>query len=253
MTSYLSHVSSNFESFIIRGMAFKKKECWGLTFQCWNQQEVLLSSSDKRLWWILLPVLLAVTAVVFYLKFKSKKVHGDSGMKPLNLDTANSTAKRALNGHPSCVCLPQKPWIPEQRSKSCVLSHLTYSIELFVRPLTTQSPIKPPIDHAPRLLGQGNNSLSEWLAWLVTRQSRGQGVKACSGPLRLATFAKTCSLTLPQRLLPEPAWKHQRWRDAPRREVLRCRWKWWVVSIFIGFAICPKRFFFFFLAKMWLG
>lgn len=51
---------------------------------------------DKRLWWILLPALLGVAAAVFYFKFKSKKVHGDAGMKPLNLDPASSTAEHGF-------------------------------------------------------------------------------------------------------------------------------------------------------------
>lgn len=36
--------------------------------------------------------------------------------------------------------------------------------------------------------------------------------------------------TSPQRLLPEPARKHQRWRDAPWGEVFGCRRKWWVIA-----------------------
>lgn len=83
------------------------------------------SPSDKRLWWILLPALLGATAAILYLKFKSKKIHTDTGMKPWNLDT-HSVIKQALNADLCCVFLPQKQWIPEQRSKSCFLSHLTY-------------------------------------------------------------------------------------------------------------------------------
>lgn len=67
-------------------------------------------------------------------------------------------------------------------------------------------------------------------ARLVTRQS---GVRSLSRPS--ATFAKIFHSFLPQRLLPEPAWKHQRWRDAPRGKVFGRRWKWWAISI----AICP--------------
>lgn len=44
--------------------------------------------SDKRLWWILLPALLGATAAVLYLKFKSKKVHGDTE----NMDSGTENA-----------------------------------------------------------------------------------------------------------------------------------------------------------------
>lgn len=37
-------------------------------------------------------------------------------------------------------------------------------------------------------------------------------------------------LTLSQRILPEQAWKHQRWCHAPRSEVIGWRRKWWAAS-----------------------
>lgn len=45
----------------------------------------------------------------------------------------------------------------------------------------------------------------------------------------LTTKPRTPPTSL-QRLLPEPARKHQRWRDAPWGEVFGCRRKWWVIA-----------------------
>ncbi|XP_003452435.2 eukaryotic translation initiation factor 4 gamma [Oreochromis niloticus] len=63
-------------------------------------------SADKKLWWLVLPAILAVAAIAIVLKFKSKKVHNPT--ETVDTGTENASFQRADNSKDGVMLLGVK-------------------------------------------------------------------------------------------------------------------------------------------------
>ncbi|XP_063326209.1 mucin-2-like [Pelmatolapia mariae] len=63
-------------------------------------------SADKKLWWLVLPAILAVAAIAIVLKFKSKKVHNPT--ETVDTGTENASFQRAENSKDGVMLLGVK-------------------------------------------------------------------------------------------------------------------------------------------------
>lgn len=73
-------------------------------------------SADKKLWWLVLPAILAVAAIAIVLKFKSKKVHNPT--ETVDTGTENASFQRAENSKDGVMLLGVKSSVGEENAEA---------------------------------------------------------------------------------------------------------------------------------------